>query len=265
MKYQTIILEKKEAIAIVTLNLPEVRNALTSDKPMIPELISALNDVDEDDEMRVMVLTGAGKDFSSGGDIKVALRDSERPAPETRKWLHQGAHKLILRLHKMQKPTIAMVNGSAVGAGFDLALACDLRMGSESTRFMSGYSRLGVPPGFGATWLYPRVMGLPKALEYLFTQDWIEAKEAEKLGVLNHVVPTDELEKETMSLASKIANGSPLGMILTKLQVYEGLGMDLETALQVVAGYQAVALTSEDFKEGLKALLEKRQPEFRGK
>jgi len=269
MNYQTIILEKKENIAIVTLNRPERLNAINLQ--MRQELSAALEDVDKDDEMRVLVLTGAGRGFCSGGDVGGMAGGTERGAgttggtEEMRQELPRGVGSIMLKLQKMQKPTIAMVNGVAVGAGFDLALACDLRVGSENARFVNGFIRIGLSPVEGGTWLYPRVMGLGKALEYLFTGDFMEAKEAERFGVLNRLVPADELEKETMSLARKIANGPPIAMRITKRQVYEGLGVDLETALQMIAASQNIALGSEDHKEGVTAIREKRRAEFQGK
>ncbi len=269
MNYQAIILEKKENIAIMTLNRPERLNAISP--RMTQELLSALDDVDEDDEIRVLVITGAGRGFCSGADVGGMAGGTERGtgtvrgADEIRLGLARSGGRVIPKLQKMQKPTIAMVNGAAVGAGFDLALACDLRVGSENARFMNAFIRIGLFPGWGGTWLYPRVMGLGKALEYLFTGDFIEAKEAEKLGVLNRLVPADELEKETMTLARKIANGPPIAMRLTKLQVYKGLGMDLETALQMAAACETITLTSEDHREGVTAFREKRQATFQGR
>ena len=269
MNYEAIILEKKENIATITLNRPEKLNAISPQ--MTQELISALDDVDIDDEMRVLVLTGAGRGFCSGADIGGMPGGSEsglrtpRSAEDIRQGLIQGAGRIIPKLQKMQKPTIAMVNGAAVGAGFDIALACDLRVGSEKARFMNAFVRIGLFPGFGGTWLYPRVMGLGKALEYLYTGDFMEAEEAEKLGVLNRLVPADELEKETMVLARKIANGPPIAMRLMKLQVYKGLEMDLETALQMAAACETITLTSEDHREGVTAFREKRQAKYQGR
>ncbi len=269
MNYQTIILEKRGNVATITLNRPEKLNAISHQ--MTSELISALDDVDEDDEMRVLVITGTGRGFCSGADVGGMVSGTERGTgtargmEEIRQELSQSAGRVIPKLQKMQKPTIAMINGAAVGAGFDLALACDLRVGSENARFMNAFVRIGLFPGWGGTWLYPRAMGLGKALEFLFTGDFMEAKEAERLGVLNRLVPADELEKETMALALKIANGPPLAMRLAKLQVYKGLGMDLETALQMAAACETITLSSEDHKEGVAAFREKRQATFRGK
>lgn len=269
MDYQTIILEKKENVAVMTLNRPERLNAISPQ--MVQEMVSALDDVDEDAETRVLVITGSGRGFCSGADVGEMTgrtqrdADAARRAEELRQGLIHSAGRVIPKLQKMQKPTIAMVNGVAVGAGFDLALACDLRVGSENTRFMNAFIRIGLFPGWGGTWLYPRVMGLGKALEYLFTGDFMEAKEAERLGVLNRLVPADELEKETMALAHKIANGPPIAMRLTKLQVYRGLEMDLETALQMAAACETITLSSEDHKEGVTAFREKRQALFEGR
>lgn len=269
MSYKDIILEKKDHIAKITLNRPEARNAWTP--LMTEELLSALDDVDRDDEMRVLVTTGAGKGFASGGNIKQMPTEGEQDTDRDRKpWqVQQGLSRsscvLIPKLQKLQKPTIAMVNGAAVGGGFDFALAHDLRVGSENAWFMNGFARLGLVPGYGGAWLYVRVMGLPKALEYLFTHDAIEAEEALRIGVLNRLVPAGELEKETMALARKIADGAPIGMRLTKLLAYEALDMDLETAMQMSAVFEAITLTTEDYKTAVTALREKRPPVFQGR
>ena len=269
MDYQTIILRKEEGIAILTLNRPEKMNAINAQ--MTEELVSTLDDIDEDDQVRVLVITGTGRGFCSGADVGGMTSGTQkgtatvRGAEEIRQGLTRSAGRVIPRLQKMKKPTIAMVNGAAVGAGCDLAFACDLRTGSENTRFMNAFVRIGLFPGWGGTWLYPRVMGLGKALEYLFTGDFIEAAEAEKLGVLNRLVPADQLEKETIALANKIANGPPIAIRLTKLQVYKGLDMDLETALQMAAAAETITLTSQDHQEGVTAFREKRQPKYQGR
>ena len=269
MEYETIILKKEEHIATITLNRPEKLNAMTPQ--MTDELLAALNDVDEDDEMRALIITGAGRGFCAGADVGGMAggaekgSESARDAETLRQGLIHSATRVVPKLQKMQKPTIAMVNGVAVGAGFDLALACDLRVGSENARFRNAFIKIGLFPGWGGTWLYPRVMGVGKALEYLFTGDFIEAKEAERLCVLNRLVPAEELKKETMALAQAIADGPPIAMRLTKLQVYKGLEMDLETALQVAAACETITLSSEDHKEGVAAFREKRPAKFQGK
>ena len=268
MNYEAIVLEKKEHIATITLNRPDRLNAITPQ--MAQELLSAFDDVDEDDEMRVLVITGAGRGFCAGADVGGMAGGTEkgvgisRGLEMMRNRLSGGTGTTTLKLQKMQKPTIAMVNGVAVGGGFALALACDMRVGSENARFMNAFVRIGLYAGWGSTWLYPRVMGLGKALEYLFTGDFIEAQEAEKLGVLNRLVPADELETETITLARKIADGPPIAIRLTKLGVYKGLAMDFETALQTT-DYESITLSSEDHREGVAAFREKRRAKYQGR
>lgn len=270
MAYTDIKLEVPEKhIAMITLNRPEIRNGWTP--TMTKELLSALDEIDSDDEMRVLITTGAGPAFSGGGNIremaKTAYGEETKPrtVEDIRRGLTRSACLLIPKLQKMQKPTIAMVNGPAVGGGFDFALAHDLRVGSEKTWFMNGFIRLGTLPGYGGCWLYTRVMGLPRALQYLFTKDILDAKEAERIGVLNKLVPSATLLDETLAFARKIANGPPIGMRLTKMLAYRALEMDLETALQMSAALEPIGITSEDLQEGVRAFREHREPNFQGR
>jgi 2-(1,2-epoxy-1,2-dihydrophenyl)acetyl-CoA isomerase len=158
-----------------------------------------------------------------------------------------------------------MVNGVASGWAFDLVLACDLRIGSEKARFNSAFVKVGLTPATGGVWLMPRIMGLPKAAEMIFTGDFVEAKEAERLGILNKVVPAEELEKETMDLARRLAQAPPLAIRLAKLQLYKDLQTNLEDALKMSATCQAICMASEDFKEGMAAFAEKRPAKFKGR
>ena len=267
MNYETIILEKKDNIATLTLNRPERLNAISEE--MFPELLSAIADVDDDDEMRVLVLTGAGRGFCSGRDAGGRAQGERERAPrgpeEGRQGILKGPTWIMAGLQKMETPTIAMVNGIAAGVGCDLAFSCDMRVGSENARFVNAYVRMGMSPGAGGCWLYPRVMGLGKALQYLFTGDFIEAKEAEKLGVLNELVPAEKLEEVTIALAGKIAKGPPIAMKLMKFLTYTGLEMDFEAALRYAAACEVITLGSEDVREGAKAFGERRPPKFQGK
>ncbi|MDD4859526.1 MAG: enoyl-CoA hydratase/isomerase family protein [Dehalococcoidales bacterium] len=270
MNYTNIILKKEDRIATITLNRPDRLNAISGD--MIEELMNAFDDVDKDAEVRVVVITGAGKGFCSGADVQKMTGGAEKDnisatggAEQIRQMMLTSATRTISRLRAIQKPTIAMVNGVAVGAGFDLALACDMRIGSENARFMNAFVRVGLFPGWGGTWFYPRAMGVARGLEYLFTGDFIESKDAERFGVVNRIVPAADLEKDVMTLARKIANNAPIPIKLMKMQVYEGLGMDLETALKVAAAFETITLTSEDHKEGVAAFREKRPAVFKGK
>jgi len=269
MGFESILLKKENWIATLTLNRPDRLNAVIPQ--MAQELLEVLDEVDKDDEVRVLVLTGAGKGFCAGADVGGMTGGTQpgmgtaRNAEEMRRYHSRVVGRICLRLQKLQKPTIAMVNGVAVGGGFDMALACDLRVGSKNARFRNAFVKIGLFPGWGGTWLYPRVMGLGKALEYLFTGDFLGAEEAEKFGVLNKLVPPEDLEKETMVLARKIAQGPPIAIRLMKLQAYKGLGMDMETALEMAAACETITLTSEDHKEGVAAFREKRDPQFKGR
>ena len=269
MDFATIQLKKENWIATITLNRPDRLNAVTP--KMAHELLAAIEDVDKDDEVRVLVLTGAGKGFCAGADVGGMTGGTQegmgtaRSAEEMRRYHSRVVGRICLGLQKLQKPTIAMVNGIAVGGGFDMALACDMRIGSKNTRFRNAFVKIGLFPGWGGTWLYPRVMGLAKALEYLFTGDFLEAEKAEKIGVLNKLVPPEDLERETMGLARKIAQGPPIAIRLMKLQAYKGLQMDLETALEMAAACETITLTSEDHKEGVAAFREKREAQFKGR
>jgi enoyl-CoA hydratase/carnithine racemase len=247
-----IILKKEDHIATLILNRPDKLNAFT--RPMEEEMSRALADVAGDGDIRVMVLTGAGQAFCSGGDISESVTEVYGGSvPNISTTLHQVYRDVVLRLYNMDIPTIAMVNGVAAGLGFDLSLACDLRVGSEKARFVVAFTRVGLTPAAGGAWLLPRVVGLSKAAELIFTADFLEAEEAERLGVLNKLVPSSELEKETMALAERISRNSPLANRLAKLQLHKGLQTDLETALEVGAACQAICITSAEHQEKLAA------------
>ena len=269
--YQHIRLEKDldTHIAKLTLARPDKRNAL-NDQTM-DELGDALEDVEANDSMRVLIITGEGASFCAGGDIEALPNGSEPGAwasdnPDDVRRSFKRAQRFMLCLQRMEKPVIAMVNGTAVGAGFDLACACDLRVGSPLARFMVAYIRIGLFPGFGGTWLYPRMLGsIGKAAEMLFTGDFLEAEEAHRLGFLNKLVPEEELEAVTMEMARKIASGPPIAMRLSKLMLYKGLEFDLDTAMRMAAAAETITLTSQDHLEGTAAMRESRRPAYEGR
>jgi len=270
MDYETIILKKEEHIGQIILNRPDRRNALS--RKMMGELAEAIKDIAEDDEIRVAVLTGEGKAFCAGADVDLMPGGaeeqelSELSVEEMRRsFVFKSAQKVVLGLQRMEKPNVAMVNGVCVGAGFDLALACDIRIGCEDSRFMCGFVKIGLFLGFGATWLYPRIMGMGKALELLFTGDAVEAEEALRIGILNKIVGREELKQTTMALARKIAAGPAIALRLMKAQAYKGLGMDLESALREAAVCESITLVSRDHREGVRALRNKETPVFIGK
>ena len=268
MEFDTIILEKSDHVSKLTLNRPERLNALN--EQMFEELNQALQSVASNNDVRVLVLTGAGRAFCASADIKDERRGGDRllghkEPYETWQFIRTGPQGVTLKLHQMEKPTIAMVNGLAIGDGFDWVLACDIRIGSEHARFMNAFLQMGLVSNTGSTWLYSRAMGINKALEFLYTGDWLEAEEAHRLGVLNRLVPAEKLEAETMALAERIAQRPPIPNRLVKGMVHRGLGQSLQEHLEDAAQVEVLTLTSQDHREALSAFLEKRKPVFKGK
>ncbi len=268
MAYQTVILEKQDHVARLTLNRPERLNALN--QLMFQELNSALDDVASDREMRVLVLTGAGRAFCASADIKEERQEGDRllghlEPYQTYEFIRSGPQGVTIKLHQLQMPTIAMINGLAIGDGFDWVLACDIRVGCDRSRFMNAFLQMGLVSNTGGAWLYPRALGVNRALELLYTGEWLEAEDALRLGVLNRLVPTEELEEQTMALAAKIAGKAPVANRLIKGMVYRGLGQSLEEHLHEAAKAEVLTLTSEDHREALAAFLEGRDPDFQGR
>lgn len=265
MGFKTIILKKEEGIATIILNRPDRGNA--TNRQMYSELPVAIGEVARDKEMRVLITTGAGRAFCGGGDtgeMGEASLYTGWSVEEIRQYIHQTTQGPIHSLLKLEIPTIAMVNGVAVGGGFDYACACDIRIGSEKARFTNAFVNVGLSTEWGIDYYLPRIVGLGKASEILYTGRWVEAEEAERIGLLNKLVPAEDLEKETMELARQLAKGAPIAIRMTKQLVKKGLETDCETTLQMAAGYQAIAVVSQDHKEGIAAWKEKREPVYRG-
>lgn len=266
MKYDAIAFEKEGRVAMITLNRPERLNAVN--RKMLDEFKEALENVANDDEVRVLIVTGAGRGFCAGADLRASGSEAEigegTTQEEQRQALRHGLQEISLRLHQLSIPTIAMVNGVATGLGFDWALACDLRIGSENARFRVSFTKVGAIPGGGGTWLMPKIIGFSKAAELIFTGDFLESKEAEKIGVLNKLVPAEDLRMETLSMAKRIAENPPIAVRLSKLQLRKGLEVNLESALETIAAFQTICLASNDYKEAVAAFREKREPKFQG-
>jgi 2-(1,2-epoxy-1,2-dihydrophenyl)acetyl-CoA isomerase len=258
--YQTLLYERSGAIATITLNRPDARNAL--DFVMRRELAGVLDEVEADAAARVLILTGAGGHFCAGGDVKT-MREKRHTAAEGRARV-ELLNKAITRLVDFPKPTIAMVDGYAVGAGTNLALCCDLVIASDRAKFGELFWKIGLVPDGGGTWLLPRVVGMARAKELIFTADVIDAAEADRIGLVNRVVPVSELEKTTRALAEKIAGGPPGVLKLAKHMLHRAATSDLPSALDLEAYSQGLAISSEDHQEGLAAFFEKRPPRFTG-
>jgi len=258
---RTILIASGEGIATLTLNRPEARNAL--DLRMREELEAALVRLREDAEVRVLVVRGAGEHFSAGGDVKsMATRRLTAAEGEGRV---RAMNRAILALARFPRPTLAMVDGAAVGAGCNLALACDLVIASERARFGQVFARIGLIPDGGGTYFLARRVGPARAKELAFTTDIIGAREAERIGLINRVVPAGVLEAETFALARRIAQGPPRALALTKALLERAWSLDLASALEWEALAQGWMIASEDHREGLAAFFEKRAPRFRGR
>ncbi len=264
-KYETIILEKQENIATITLNRPEKLNAL-NDK-LAEELIDVFSVVDRDDDVRVVVITGAGRAFCSGADLKERflrrVEDRKKGVEDVTSFFSEVGCRALAQV---RRPVIASINGAAVGFGCTLALACDIRIASEDARFSLPFARVGLIPEFGSTYLLPRLVGMGKACELLFTARMIDAKEAKEIGLVNQVVPHGELSQATYEMAKSITKLAPLSIQLSKRALYQGVrAADLASQLQ----YESFAIdhlfNTKDLEEGTRAFLEKRAPIFRGK
>jgi 2-(1,2-epoxy-1,2-dihydrophenyl)acetyl-CoA isomerase len=259
--YQTLIVERRGPVATITLNRPEVRNAL--DIAMRQELVAALDEIEGDAGARALVLTGAGGHFCAGGDVNT-MRERRFSADEGRARV-ELLNRFIVRLVNFPCPTLAMVEGYAVGAGCNLALACDLVMASETAKFGELFGKIGLVPDGGGTYLLSRLVGLARAKELIFTADVIDAGQALRLGMINRVVPATELVAATRALAERIAAGPPLALRLAKELVNRAAASDLETALNLEAFAQGLAIASDDHREGVAAFFEKRPPRFSGR
>ena len=260
MSYETIVLERKDGIGTLTLNRPEKLNAIN--RRMTEELVSVLVRIAKDAGIRALVVTGAGRGFCSGADVG----DMAQAAPpiENRYWT-QMAHKTILGLTELEKPVIAKVNGAAVGFGCSLAMSTDITIASENAKFSLIFSRIGLIPDGGSLFHLPRLVGPAKAKELIFTAKMIDAKEAEKIGLINKTVPADQLDNEVNMLAKQLAEGPTVAFGIAKKIINKGLSMDLSSVLECEAFGQTIVGTTQDAQEGVTAFLEKRKAEFKGR
>jgi 2-(1,2-epoxy-1,2-dihydrophenyl)acetyl-CoA isomerase len=261
MGYQTLIVERGGAIATITLNRPDARNAI--DLTMRQDLLWPLDGGETNEAARVLVLTGAGGHFCAGGDVK-SMRARRSTAVEGRARV-ELLNRMVVRLVNFPRPTVAMVDGYAVGAGTNLALCCDLVVASDRARFGELFNKIGLVPDGGGTWLLSRLVGLARAKELIFTGEVFDAAEAARIGLVNRVVPAGELERATRDLAARIAAGPPGVLRLAKHMVNRAATSDLASALDLEAYSQGLAVASDDHQEGLAAFFEKRPPKFTGR
>ena len=253
---------RADGVAVITLNRPERLNAFT--REMIDLWVDALEDAHGNDAVQVVVVTGAGRAFCSGGDVGgMNERPTDLTGLDQKRWL-EVIHRVPLTLETLDKPVIAAMNGVAVGAGLDMALMCDLRYAAAGSRFSEGYVKVGLIPGDGGTYFLPRLVGTARALELLWTGDFISAEDAESIGLVNRVVPADELLPTTLDLAARLASGPTVAIRTIKRAVYQGVRMDLRTHLDLISSHMAIVRQTHDHREGARAFVEKRPPRFVG-
>jgi enoyl-CoA hydratase/carnithine racemase len=261
-----VLLEVHDAVAMLTLNKPELRNPI-SDIDMVEALLVALERLNADFSIRAAVLTGAGKAFSSGGNLQKLGQPGElgggAPADTPRGYV-RGIQRIPLAFQRLEVPIIAAVNGSAIGAGCDLACMCDIRIAGKSARFAESFVKLALIPGDGGAWLLQRVVGYAKACEMAFTGDTMDAADALQCGLVSQVVSDEELLPAALALAKRIAANPPHALRMTKRLMMQARELSLEQHLESAAANQALAHTTADQREAIAAFKEKRPPVFVG-
>ena len=260
MEYKYIIYEKSDGVATITLNRPEALNAFSKD--VVSEILHVLEDVKNDENVRVVVLTGAGeKAFSAGADIKSMAGMNALKARE----LSLMGEKLCVALENLEKPVVAALNGYALGGGLEVAMSCDLRIASENARVGQTEVNIGLIPGWGGTQRLTRLVGMTKAKELVFTGKMIDAKTAEQIGILNMVVPADKFRETVRQFALELSSKAPVAVKVAKVLMNKGSDIGLDSALALEREGFGVVASTEDLKEGVSAFTEKRKPIFKGK
>ncbi len=258
----TVTWEAVDGVGVVTLNRPEKLNAFN--RELFADLAALLGRAEADEGVKALVVTGAGRAFSAGGD-REGHPSWKTSDPIIRAEYVREAQRITLAIRHMPKPVIAAVNGVAMGAGLDLAMACDMRIASQEARFSEVFIRAGLMPDMGGTYLLPRLVGVGKAMELILTGDTIDAQEALRIGLVNQVVPAQELMPCAIALARRFCQGPSRAYALVKWAVYKGLNQDLQGALDNETYGQAILLGTEDVREAFNAFSERRQPVFKGK
>jgi 2-(1,2-epoxy-1,2-dihydrophenyl)acetyl-CoA isomerase len=270
MDFEQILYTKQDGVATITLNRPERMNAFTD--VMIREWAASLEDARTDRDVRVVIVTGEGRGFCAGADLRsgsgvgeTARAETPPPASDRRNWLRDGVHSVPRAVQLLDKPYIAAVNGAAVGAGMDMATMADIRIASEHAKFAMSYVKVGLVPGDGGCYTLPRIVGVSKALELIWTGDFFDAQEALRIGYVSQVVPAADLMTTATAYAQRLAQGPAVAMQLAKRLVYRGLEASWSEAFEMAGQAMAIAQSTEDAREGPRAFVESRQPKFTGR
>lgn len=259
MTYEAIVLEKKDSVAWVTINQPNAMNCLV--KEVLDELSLATAELAEDESVKAIVLTGAGKAFCAGGDIN---RFKQGFGFLSGMDYVDGVHRFLKDWMNLKKPVIAMVNGPAMGAGMSLALACDIIIASEEAKFGASFISMGLIPDVGAAYFLPRIVGINKAKEILFTGKILDCEEALEVGIVNRIVPSANLAEEVAALTARLAKGPGFAISCTKRILNSSQDLDFSSLLILESTLQSMCFQTEDSNEAVKAFFEKRRPEFKG-
>jgi len=257
-----VLVEKDKGVTTLFINNPDRRNALSFE--LVDELKAAVEDIKADPETLCVILTGAGKGFSSGGDVK-SMVPPEGMADSDMADFIKGYYLKNLSVMDIPVPTIAAINGHAIGAGCTLALACDMRIASKKAKLGLGFLKIGLHPGMGTTFFVPRIVGSAKAYELLLTAEPITGEEAERIGLINYAVEPEEVMDKARELAGKISKGPAIPIRALKKSLAGSPTRTLDETLDMEAGYQVECAKTEDMMEGIKAFIERREPVFQGK
>lgn len=257
-----VLTDVAERVATITLNRPDKLNAFTD--AMLAGLQQALDECEQNSAVAVVILTGQGRGFCSGGDVSTMGVDADNRPHATKNYIWDVIQAFPKRLQQFDKPVIAAINGVAAGGGLDLALACDIRVAGASATFAETYARIGLLPGGGGAWFLPRLIGSGMALEMLLSGDFIDADEALRIGLVNHVWPDEELATQAQALAARIARNPPQSVRLIKRAVRSSLHNDLATSLDLISSHIAIAKHGPDHAEAMAAFRDKRDGEYRG-
>ena len=260
MSEPAVLYEVSDRVGEITLNRPENRNSMTND--VLEGLREAVAAAKADTDLRCVIVTGRGKSFCAGADFKSQVQRDQGQLPNERSF---AMYSPFLSLLELEVPVVGALNGHAVGGGLGLAVVCDIRIANRDAKYGANFVRLGLHPGMATTYILPRLVGLPRALELLLTGRIVEGTEAERIGLVNYAVPAEEVLPKSREIAREIATAAPIAVRMCKRSIYENVDWDPVRAARGEAHAQSRTLETEDSQEGIRALLEKRAAEFRGR
>lgn len=259
MSDQSVLFEVQDNIGVMTLNRADNRNSMTPD--LLGGVAEIARSINDRADVRCLVIQGSGNTFCGGADFRAGTEETDRYGHEKL----YDTYKNFLTILDIEVPVIASMNGHAIGGGLGLALVCDIRVANKDARYGANFVKLGMHPGMATTYFFPRFMGVPRAMELLLTGRVIKGEKAEEFGLVNYAVDADDVFDKSMELAHEIASAAPLAVRWTKRSAYDNLNWDIHRAAGREAQLQSQSMTTKDFREGVSALLEKRDPDFKSR